>query len=321
MLVFEEFTIESQSLRRNPVHDPYRRKVHVIRYGADEGAPALIGLAGFFGSSDSFLSRSYMHQDFLTTLNKITKKRSKESFLIILPDTMTAFHGNQYLNSPAVGNYEDFIIKDLLPEIEKRYGKRNIGLFGKSSGGFGSYNLTVNNPGKIGGFIDVSGDAGFELCYFNGFGKSIQLILKHGLSGFFKLFSRKPNPGPDFLSTMNTIAMSAFYSPNPKSELLLDLPFDPTTGEFRDSVWKRWLRYDPARNISVNTDNLRDKKIILQTGNRDDFFINIGMSTMHAKLDSNGVKHTFQVTDATHMSLEFLYEKSIPELNEYLYER
>jgi len=89
--------------------------------------------------------------------------------MIAIPDSMTSLGGNQFINSEAVGNYEDFIIKDVVGWIKHDFGKRKIGIFGKSSCGFGAYNLTVKNPETFSGFVDVSGDSAFEYCYIKRF--------------------------------------------------------------------------------------------------------------------------------------------------------
>ncbi len=74
--------------------------------------------------------------------------------IIINPNFSTKYHVNQYINSPAVGNYEDFIINDLIPQISDMFHTGKVALFGKSSGGFGAYTLAVRHPDIISGFAN-----------------------------------------------------------------------------------------------------------------------------------------------------------------------
>ena len=301
-------------MRKNAVGDPSTRKVITIENRAMEKTPILIGLAGFYGTSNSFLNRSYMSRDFPSSLERILLSKPNLPFIIALPDTMTSFRGNQYINSPAVGNYEDFIVTDLIPELISRYGKRKIGLFGKSSGGFGSYTLTVRHPEVFDGFIDVSGDAAFEYCYLKDFPKAISLLSRTSVRSFLRKMKTKPNPDNDDLLLHSLIAMSAFYSPNKKSEYGFDLPFDPETGVLNESVWEKWLKLDPARTVSRNIDALKDKTIVLQTGVKDEFAINLGMKQIHLALEREKVVHFYKAYEAGHFGIDFMYEESIPSL-------
>ncbi|MEM0134744.1 MAG: alpha/beta hydrolase [Thermoplasmatales archaeon] len=309
----KKFLIRGNSLKGNFLGDPIEREITVLERNVNDTTPALIGLAGFFGSSASFLNRSYSGEDFFTVLRKISEKRTN-SFLIFLPDTMTSYYGNQYLNSTAVGDYEDFIVKDVVGFINHKYGKRKVGLFGKSSGGFGSYNLASKHPKVFGGFVDVSGDSGFEYCYLRDFPVAISKLEGMTIERFLKHFKEKPRPDNSELNTMNTIAMAAFYSPNGKRRVGFDLPFDLKYHKFREEIWREWLKFDPIRNIEDRLESIRDEKVILQVGRKDEFSINVGMKGMSKLLDKNNIKHEYREYDEGHFGIEYLYEDSLPSL-------
>lgn len=311
-------SLRAKSLRGNFPDDPDEREITFIENNVDDSTPVLIGLSGFFGTTSSFLNRFYTHRDFLSVVGRLAAGSTMKSFIIVLPDTMTSYFGNQYVDSIAVGSYEQFITRDVMGLIAEKYGKRRTGLFGKSSGGFGAYNLTIRNPSMFNGFVDVSGDAGFEYCYMKDFPQAIAMIAKHGLEGFLDHFRNKPNPSSEEKSAMNVIAMSAFYSPDENSKLKFRLPFDTETFTPDEEEWRRWLELDPLRNISDNIDNLRDKKIILQVGSRDEFSINIGIRGMSKILKENRVEHVYREYDEGHFGIEYLYEDSLPDLVKFL---
>jgi S-formylglutathione hydrolase FrmB len=309
----KKFFLNGKSLSGNFLNDPVKREITVIEKNVKDSTPALIGLAGFFGSSVSFLNRSYIGHDFLRVLNVIAEKKSG-SFLIVLPDTMTSYFGNQYVNSSAVGNYEDFIVKDVVNFIKEEYGKRKMGIFGKSSGGFGSYTLAAKHPEIFGGFIDVSGDSGFEYCYLKDFPTAISVLGSKTPGQFIEYFRNKPRPDNSEMSVMNTIAMAAFYSPDRSSKIGFQLPFDRKFHTFIDDVWEKWLTFDPLRNVKEFIENLKDEKVILQVGRRDEFSLNIGMKGLSRILDNDKVKHEYREYDEGHFGIEYLYEDSIPSL-------
>ncbi len=309
----KRLAIKGRSLVGNALKDPVERQVLVLERDVKESTPALIGLAGFFGSSESFLNRSYMGHDFLRVLNEMSSKKSK-SFLIVLPETMTSFYGNQYINSSAVGNYEDFIVKDVVNFINRIYGKRKLGIFGKSSGGFGSYNLASTHPEIFDGFVDVSGDSGFEYCYMHEFPTVISKLDTIGPEKFLRYFKEKPHPESSDFGVMNALAMAAFYSPNDRTRLGFDLPFNLKYHTLREDVWERWLALDPLRNLESRLDALSQQKVILQVGKRDEFFINVGMKGMSELMEKHKVRHEYKEYNEGHFGIEYLYEESLPSL-------
>jgi pimeloyl-ACP methyl ester carboxylesterase len=315
----KKFFLNGKSLSGNFPNDPVEREITVIERNVMDSTPALIGLAGFFGSSTSFLNRSYVGHDFFKVLNVIAERKSK-SFLIVLPDTITSYFGNQYVNSSAVGNYEDFIVKDVAGFIGEKYGKRKKGIFGKSSGGFGSYTLAAKHPEIFDGFVDVSGDSGFEYCYLKDFPTAISKLDSKTPGQFIEYFRNKPRPDNSDMSTMNTLAMAAFYSPDRNSKTGFQLPFDRKFHTLINEVWERWLMLDPLRNAEKYLENLRGEKVILQVGRRDEFSINIGMKGLSKILEKNKVKHEYREYDEGHFGIEYLYEDSLPSLMKALSE-
>src|SRR5207248_431005 len=80
----------------------------------------------------------------------------------------TLLGGNQYINSASMGPWEDFLLYEMLPAIEQRFGCGGIGrrgVFGKSSGGYGAVTHALRHSDIWSAAACHSGDMGFELCY------------------------------------------------------------------------------------------------------------------------------------------------------------
>jgi esterase/lipase superfamily enzyme len=135
-----------------------------------------------------------------------------------------------------------------------------------------------------------------------------------GVAGFLKKFRSSDFHTNSDLNVNGVIAMSAFYSPDRKREMGIDLPFDTHTGELRDDVWRRWKKFDPLQNVKNHIQDLKRMKVILQTGSRDEFSINIGMRGLSNILNDSGVDHEFMEYDAGHFGIDYFYERSLPEL-------
>jgi hypothetical protein len=298
------------SLEKNPLGDPAIRKIIIIENKVNNKTPVLIGLPGFFGSGNSFLNKNYTSFDFI---DLIIRLQDNFSFIIVLPDTMTQFGGNQFVDSTAIGNYKTYITKDLMKYIKMKYGERDIYLFGKSSGGFGSISLVMDHPEIYSGFIDVSGDSYFPYCYMPDFATTFMEIRESGLKNFIEEYRKSFTHTQNQLTAYNVIAMAASYSPQGTE---IDLPFSMETGELILDVWNRWMKFDPVNRLVNEIDQLKGKKIILQTGNRDEFRINIGMGIIHNMLEKGGIIHTFKEYPAGHFNTNYFYIDSFPEILE-----
>ena len=310
MYKIEQEEILVPSLENNPLGDPAIRKIITIENKVNNKTPVLIGLPGFFGSGNSFLNKNYTSFDFI---DLIIRLQDKFSFIIVLPDTMTKFGGNQFVDSTAIGNYKTYITKDLTKYIKTKYGRRDTYLFGKSSGGFGSISLVMHHPEIYSGFIDVSGDSYFSYCYMPDFAVAFMEIRESGLKKFIEEYRKSFTHTQNQLTAYNVIAMAASYSPQGTE---IELPFSMETGELISDVWDRWMKFDPVNRLVNEIDQLKGKKIILQTGNRDEFRINIGMGIIHNALEKGGVMHTFKEYSAGHFNTNYFYIDSFPEILE-----
>src|SRR6185437_2233215 len=89
--------------------------------------------------------------------------------IVVLPDCFTRYGGSQYINSGATGRYEDYVIDEVIPWVDAHYRTlatpQSRGVFGKSSGGYGSMILGMRHPETFGALACHSGDMFFELCY------------------------------------------------------------------------------------------------------------------------------------------------------------
>ncbi|WMT51339.1 MAG: alpha/beta hydrolase-fold protein [Ferroplasma sp.] len=310
----ELLNINSSVLKGNPLGDPVERKIlvfHPDRLIKD--APLLIELAGLNGTPK-------LNNRFSQVLKKLYSKNMLENSVIINPDFSTKYHVNQYINSPGAGNYEDFIIKEIIPYISEKYKTGNVGLFGKSSGGFGAYTIASNHPDIISGFADHFGDSGFEYVYIPDIPVAYGELHGTSVHDYLEEKSRKQDLTDEEIRTLNIIGMSAFYSYDTENGTP-ELPFDTDTGMFREDIWKKWSGYDPVRNIDSRIENLKKlKAIYMDVGTKDEYSLFMGMRTLHDKMETLGIKHSYQEFNGGHFYNTPRYEESLPYLAKKLSE-
>jgi enterochelin esterase-like enzyme len=318
--------IESKCLRGNPAGDPARRELPVyLPPGYDDSDaryPVVFVLTGFTGRGVMQLNRAPFTPALDERLDALIGAGRIRPVIAVLPDCFTRYGGSQYLDSEATGCYETHVIEELVPFVDGRYrtapGPGGRAVMGKSSGGYGSLVLAMRHPDVFGLAACHSGDMGFEYCYLPDFPAAMIQLEKHGgLAGFLEAFDRAPKKSSEFMQTLNIIAMSACYGPNPAAgPHRFDLPFDERTGALREQVWSRWLAWDPVRMVDRHADALRRVALFIDCGTRDEFRLYAGSRMLTRKLRDLGIDHEYQEFEDTHMSITYRYDESLRFLEE-----
>ncbi len=301
----EILKLESDALRDNYPGDPSVRDIMI--YAPDrieEGSPLFIELAGTNWNPRTHNKFGKIVEDLI--------ENSHINAIIANPNFMTKYGVNQYLNSSAVGNYEDFIIKDLIPFLKEKYRTEKTVLFGKSSGGFGAYSIAVNNPKIINAFADHFGDSCFYYLYVEDFACTVARMRGKSKTEIMDGLSKKTIDNDD-MKILNVFGSSAFYSPSSESEMGFDLPFDTDTGEILDDVWKKWQVKDPVKNVVSHQKELREMDAIyLDVGLKDEYRLYIGTRSLHKKLEEMKIEHFYDEFNGGHFGNSERYYKSLP---------
>lgn len=323
----------SKVLANNPLKDPHKRKVIVYlppSYGRSaKRYPVVHLIAGFTGYGALNMNLSPYSENIQQRLDRLINTGKIKEMIVVMPDCFTKYGGSQYVNSAATGRYEDYIVKEIVPFIDQNF--RTIPkaasrcIIGKSSGGFGAMWLAMRHPDVFGLMATHSGDSAFEYCYMEHFAEFPVLIEKYGkghkaVQNFIKTqINTKQPKGSDFHNIINTIGMSACYSPNPKRKgYNFDLPFDLYTGEIIPGVWKKWLNFDPVRLVNKYKKNLKKLKLIyVDCGIRDEFKLQAGARIYCEKLKENGINYTHLEFNGGHMNVQYRYDTSFPIISKH----
>jgi enterochelin esterase-like enzyme len=315
--------VESPALKFNPLKDPYNRDIIVYtppNYSSSQskGFPTVFGLSGFGGNGRTFFNIDPLSENIEERMNRLISENKCGPMILVIPDCFTKFGGNQYINSTATGQYEDHIVKELVPFIQENYNVSSFGLWGKSSGGYGSFVLGMRYPEIFKSFACHSGDSAFEYCYLPDFPMAYTAFKEAGgIKNWFNQFWNKPNKKQkkDF-TALNILGMAAHYSPDSSSPLGVGLPFDSETGELIEEIWQRWKKCDPVNMIDYYQDNLKKlKQIYIDCGTNDEFNLYIGARIIHKKLSNMNIKHHYEEFDGGHSNTSFRYDTSFPMLS------
>lgn len=313
--------LKSRVLEGNPLGDPTERDLHVYLPPGYESSgrsyPALLAVVGFTGTGAMLFNSDPLGEDLKSRLDRLISSGACPPVLVAAPDCFTRLGGNQYINSTATGRYEDYLLGEILPFMRRNYRTGRWGVFGKSSGGYGSIVLGMRHPELFQALADHSGDSNFELCYLPDFPGALDSFREAGgPERWLKKFWADPNRHRQrHQKALNALAMAAHYSPSPSCPLGIDLPFDLETGVFKPRVWERWRAWDPVNMAARHARGLKKLRLVyIDCGIRDEWALHWGARALAAALRKRGVKVRHEEFDDGHGSIAYRYDVSLPLL-------
>lgn len=321
----------SDVLKDNPWKDPHERElcVYLPAEYSESGAPlmALWDLAAFTNSGPGHVNWRNHGENLPERLDRLIGEGAMPPVVVPMPDCFTSLGGNQYVNSPSVGRYADYLVEELAPFVSERFNvvdsREGRALFGKSSGGYGALYMAMHYPDVWGAAASHAGDAGFEWLFLPEFPTACAAIaeVKGDVGAFIRGFWSKSRPsGRDFVTLM-ILAMAASYDPDPEAEFGIRLPFDLETMQLDQDAWARWLAFDPVRMIEAPAcqDALRSSLgLYIDVGWRDQYNIHFGNRRLHRKLEALGIAHHYEEFDGTHSGIDWRLDTSLPWLTNAL---
>jgi S-formylglutathione hydrolase FrmB len=321
----EVHRFESAALLGNPWGDPSVRElpVYVPPSGRTEGVPLLVLLSGYAGAGGvHFQSPPFLRSTVVRRFDHLIRTGAAPEAVLVAPDCLTTLGGSQYLNSSATGRYEDYVVQELVPWVQRRYRTGPTAVLGTSSGGYGALILALRHPDLFLAAASNSGDAYFEYTYLPEFPSAFRTIRKAGgTEPLLRRLLSEPTSGfapshPE-IQAFELMAYAAAYSPAPDRPGEFELPFDLTTGALREEVWSRWLAWDPVRMVRTPryAAALRQLTYLyVDGGGRDEYALDLGARIFTAEARAQGGRVDHEEFDGVHWDSVPRYDVMIPRL-------
>jgi enterochelin esterase-like enzyme len=319
--------VDSQALRGNPLGDPHQRSVDVYLppgYKPWTKVPLLVDLAGFTGSGLGHTNWRAFTENVPERLDRLIASGGMGPVAVAFPDCYTRLGGNQYINSAGTGAYADFLIQEVVPQVETTFGcggQGRRGLFGKSSGGYGAIVHGMLHADFWSAVACHSGDMAFELIYLHDMPSTLNVLARHGRSveAFIRHFEAQKKPSDKETHALMILAMAATYDPDPRQFLSIRLPVDLETCELIPERWALWTRWDPLVLAETRTAELKKLKgLFIDCGVEDQYHLHYGARRLSRLLASNGVAHSFEEFNDNHSSIDYRMDTSLPFLEKAL---
>jgi len=342
----------SKILEGNPWRDPHVRKLGVWLPPGYDGSgkrrfPVLYDLVGFTGSGLSHTGWKPFGDNVPERAARLIREGKMGPAILVFPDCFTALGGNQYVNSSAIGNYGDYLTREIIPLVDDEFrtlaSREHRGCFGKSSGGYGAIIHAMKYAKYWGAVADHSGDAYFDFVYWHDWPNTLNELARHRLPGrragayhalresrrkglaegiddgrirrFLQHVWRKEKlTGREGHCIMN-LCMAATYDPDPRAPNGFRVPFNLETGEAIAARWRRWREHDPINLVSKYRDNLRSSRgIYIDCGWRDQYHIHYGSRILSERLSAAGIRHRYEEFDDDHSDIDYRMDVSLPFL-------
>lgn len=319
------FSHHSAALADNPWGDPAAREVAVyLPPGyAESGEPcvSLWDLAAFTNAGPGHLNWRNHGENLPRRLDRLIAEGAMEPAVVVVPDCYTSLGGNQYVNSPSVGRYADYLVEELVPFVEARVNlvrnRDGRAVFGKSSGGYGALFHAMHYPDTWGAAASHAGDMGFELLFRGEFPTACGVLASYegDPQAFLRAFWQRNRPSGHDYTTLMLLAMAASYDPDPAEPERIRLPFDLHTCELLPERWQRWLDFDPLNLLERKADALRGLHgLYIDVGRYDQYHIQYGTRRFVDALSARGIAHRYEEFDGTHSAIDWRLDQSLPFL-------
>jgi len=308
---FNEVTIESAALAKNLISEKTERTILVYLPPAYDTStkryPVVYFLPGFGDRSMDTSSGD---------INRLIQGGTIQEMIIVVVPGDNRLGGSFYVNSPVAGNWEDFVVKEVVGYVDQHYRTvarvESRGISGHSMGGFGSLNIAMLHPDLFGAVYSLSPGLFDE----NGLANSRMFNLEYSIHKFLdgeKAVLEKPEDQQlesalsmqDYFSTAYGLA----FAPDPqKPPFYFDYPYSESNGNLvrDDKVWKQWesgFGGITAKIPQYKDSFLKLKGIVVDYGTNDgNTWIIDGCIYFDQQLTAAGIPHEMAVHDGDHQS-------------------
>jgi S-formylglutathione hydrolase FrmB len=346
----------SKILKDNPLRDAHEREVAVWLPPQYDGGPrrrfpVLYDLVGFTGSGLSHVGWKPFGDNVPERVARLIREGKMGPAIIVFPDCFTALGGNQYVNSPAIGAYADYLTREIVPFVDREFrtlaSREHRGCFGKSSGGYGAIIHGMKYADTWGAVASHSGDAYFEFVYWHDWPNTLNELAKHRLpkrsAGRYDALRESRRSGlaagrddgrirrflahvwkREKLTTSEghcimNLCMAATYDPDPRAPNGFRVPFNLESGEAIAERWSKWRAHDPVNLVARYSRNLRSLSgIYIDCGWRDQYHIHYGARILSSRMSGAGIRHRYEEFDDNHSDIDYRMDVSLPFLYKVL---
>ena len=340
-----QLKVPAPSLKGNLLGDPAEQPTYVYLPPGYEGStkryPTLYLLHGFTSNSSVWINGQYQGMKLQTLMDDSIKNGKVREMIVVAANGSNAYKGSFYTNSTVTGNWEDFIVRDVVNYVDNNYrtipNAESRGIAGHSMGGYGSVMLAMKHPEIFSAVYALS-----PCCLAM---EADMSEANSGWPGVLRLTSRDqltatPRSFAQFYYSA-FVATSAAFSPNPnRAPFFVDFPFEAKSGtcnpppegklltdapcvQKNEAVYAKWRSHLPVYIAGAHKENLKKLHgIFIDYGEKEEFeHIRVGVKLLSNTFSELNIPHSFEVyANGDHGSLirQRMETRVLPFFNEKL---
>lgn len=275
---YTSLTITSNAISGNYAQNSYTQNIYVYLppsyYSSTKSYPVVYYLHDFMESSNDFLSgiKDALDANFAS---------NPKEFILVGIDGKTNVGGSFYVNSTITGNWENYVIDEVVPLIDNTYrtipGSASRGICGYSMGGFGAYNLALKYPDIFGSVLAVSP----------------YVMPDDSVAALMESWTNE---------TELKYAYGQAFSPNISNGSYCNVPAFTGTDDDNAVIaqWQTGIGDISGKIAAYNALGIQLKNVKIVYGAQDYTWLTEGCEALSAALGENGVNCTVDVFDGAH---------------------
>lgn len=235
--------------------------------------------------------------------------------IVVMPDGSNRYGGSMYTDSITTGNWEDYIVRELVAYIDMNYRTipraENRGIAGTSMGGYGALKIAMKHPDVFGA---VYGNSSCCLVL------APPTVLAESAGPAAKLTSfEEADKAP--VPVRISLAYAAAFSPNPSNPPFYADHLASANGSdaaLSTAVLGRWHANIPINMVDQFVTNLRRLHIAFDIGTQDRLLES--NRQFRDALKRNRVEHTYEEFEGGHTdkTRERIGTKTLPFMSRML---
>jgi S-formylglutathione hydrolase FrmB len=293
--VIEDYEVRKMQVYTPPGYDHKRAEGYPVVYllhGEPFSEKAFIDKKAWdeFAATQSILSpeRDDPPEGFRLWVDKLIETGKMEPMIIVMPNAMSYPYGfSMYSNSILNGNFEDYIVYDLVSFMDKRYNtiasNEGRAVIGYSQGGYAAFMFGLKHPDIFRVVASHSGLLLVDTVLSMG-----EMVMAENPDGF-------TGPDPAKFLTSAGYAFSAAWSPNLNNPpFYVDLPFEWPSPTPIPAVEDLWHQNDVYTMLDIDqySDNFKSLKgIYFDVGIYDELGTGMLYNLLIERLEEKSIKN------------------------------
>ena len=257
--------------------------------------PVVYLLHGYTDTDDRWFGRVQHFIDVPAVADRVFAAGVRE-MIIVMPNAYTRYQGSMYSSSLTTGDWENFIARELVADIDSHYrtipNRMNRGLAGHSMGGYGTLRIGMKHPDVFSSIYALSA------CCLS---LNERLFTAGAASPPTEAISSFEEFEKADFGTKAQFASAAAWSANPAAPpFFFDLP--TRHGQSQPLIVAKWAANAPLAMVDQYLSNLKQLTSIAFDAGDQDTAIAATSRMLDAMLTSYKLPHVFDIYDGNHVN-------------------